>query len=146
MKPLWERLGEVREARLAIAEGGTERHGSGTVSVDRPDPACIVWEERGTWNDTPGHAMPYRDRMHWKWDATRGVLALHHARRGDDAAVHLGDLTPGPDGTWRSVAPHLCGADTYDAALSVRQAEIVVVWRIFGPTKDIRMVRTYPLT
>lgn len=140
---LWERLAMARSGDLAIEEGGVERHGSGTVSVDRPDPSTIVWEERGAWNDAPGHAMPYRDRLRWTWDPARGILALHHARRGDDGAVHLGDLAPGPDGTWRSLAPHLCGADTYDAALTLQGPEIVVVWRVHGPKKSYRVVRRY---
>ena len=143
MKELWERLGAVQQVHLAIAEGGTERHGSGTVSIDRPDPTSIIWEERGTWNDAPGHDMPYRDRLRWRWDPTRGILELHHARRGDDRAVRLGDLTPGPDGIWRSVAPHLCGADTYDAALTLHDGGVQVVWRVTGPSKRYLVARRY---
>ena len=143
MNALWERLGQVRRGELAIAEGDTEQRGSGVVTVDRPDPSCIVWDERGTWSDAPGHTMAYRDRLRWTWDAARGILVLHHARRGDDSAVHLGDLAPGPDGTWRSLAPHLCGADAYDVAVTAEEQQLVVVWRILGPKKDIRMVRIY---
>ena len=77
------------------------------------------------------------------WTTRRGLLTLHHTRRGDDSAVHLGDLAEGPDGAWRSLAPHLCGADTYDVVITIGAEELVLAWRVRGPSKDYLMVRRY---
>ena len=143
MNELWDRLGRIRTSRLRVEDGGTMREGSGTVTVDRPDPFCIAWDERGTWSDAPGHMMAYRDRLRWTWDSARGILVLHHARRGDDSAVHLGDLAQGPDGTWRSLAPHLCGRDQYVVEVVVRREEMIVEWTVAGPKKGYTLRRRY---
>ena len=139
----WERLIAVTRSEFAVKDGGVQREGSGTVTIHRPDPLTIVWEETGTWRGPAGSPTHYRDRLRWERQDARGLLVLHHARRGDTAPVHLGDLAPGPDGIWRSLAPHLCGADRYDSALTVEGSDLVVAWRVEGPRKQYAMVRRY---
>ena len=144
MKELWDRLGRVRTSRLRVEDGGTTREGSGTVIIHRAGPSVVEWEERGSWRDAAGHATTYHDRLRWTLDTSAGVLSLFHLRQGETHPIHLADLSAGAEGRLVPALPHLCGDDTYLAALKVTDGTLELRWDVQGPKKNYRMFRSYP--
>ncbi|HVX87982.1 MAG TPA: DUF6314 family protein [Gemmatimonadales bacterium] len=143
MKELWDRLGRVRASRLRVEEGGTTREGSGLVTIDRPDPFVIEWEERGSWRNEEGRETPYHDRLRWTLHAPAGVVSLHHLRQGEARPVHLADLRADGEDRFVPLLPHLCASDTYLADLHALAEGVRITWRVSGPTKSYSLVREY---
>ncbi|MCI0510612.1 DUF6314 family protein [Chromohalobacter sp.] len=121
----------------------------------------MSWSGKGVGTVTPeahsggvrfieqGHFLPRgqsRDvafRNVYRWDLHPERIALYHERRGTEAAVWLFDLIADSASTLSSHAPHLCGADTYRARLTLEPRGFRLDWHIVGPRKDERLLYHY---
>ncbi|MCT8467759.1 hypothetical protein KZO85_04115 [Chromohalobacter canadensis] len=121
----------------------------------------VAWSGQGSGTVAPethtdwvrftehGHFLPQGQsrevafRNVYRWDLHPEHIALYHERRGPDAAVWLFDLVADSSTTLISKSPHLCGADTYQARLTLEAHGFRLEWHIAGPRKDERLVYHY---
>ena len=68
---------------------------------------------------------------------------MSHLRYGADAEVRLVELIPLSEVAWKSVEPHVCGADVYQAELEFREKGFLLRWRISGDKKDTLIENYY---
>ena len=139
---LWRRLAAVRCLSI-VAEGasGGKMAGEGTVEVVREEPNVIVFRERGVWHNGPG--TTFRNVYRWTREAEGTSIRLEHLRFGAAQPVALVVLVPEGPGRWRAAAPHVCGADRYDADVALTDEGVVLRWRIAGPRKGQEVEARY---
>ncbi len=123
---------------------GWSGQGAGTVSVTLPRDACVVWQERGTWQNQQGTIMPFHNRYRWTGVGDRR-LRLEHLRF--QTPVHLIDLVPCCNDpkpqTWQAEQPHACGDDAYHLSLQRHDIALQMDWTITGPHKQEHIVYWY---
>lgn len=88
-----------------------------------------------------GTPIVFQNVYRWVEDADR--LSLWHERFGRDAAVWLFDLVAADHHSLVTAAPHPCGADRYDARLTLAADGFDLRWSITGPRKDETLAYRY---
>ena len=106
-------------------------HGRGTVAVEQVDQA-LLFRESALFTSSDGHKVELQNR--YRWSRLPQSLQLAHLRRGEP--VLLFELEPVTEHGFRSVQPHLCGADTYSAELLLHKTQLEMIWHIRGPRKN----------
>ena len=98
--------------------------------------------ERGHFTPrATGAPIAFQNVYRWVEQADR--LSLWHERFGRDAAVWLFDLVAADRNTLVTAAPHPCGADRYDARLTLTGDGFDLRWSITGPHKDETLAYRY---
>lgn len=142
---LWTQLARVR--RVRIVARSDERTawtgaGDGDVAVASPRGGVLTFTESGSWEPASAGATRFRNVFRWTLvDPER--IRLEHLRFGEARPVFLFDLAPGKEGSWRSVEPHVCGADRYRASIGGKHGALIVRWRVAGPRKEARIEYEY---
>jgi hypothetical protein len=103
----------------------------------------MTFAEEGTWAPDGGRELRFHNVYCWTRQAESGTLRLEHLRFGADNPVLLFDLSATDTGEFRSVSPHVCGPDCYEAALTVEGDRIGLRWRVHGPAKQEAIDSTY---
>ena len=143
---LRERLAAIRRLRFTARPGPQSRTGwagQGEAEVRIGDDADgLRFHESGMFtpeaSDTP---VAFRNVYRWQFHDDR--VALWHERFGRAAAVWLFDLVPIDTGVYAAADSHLCGADRYDARLTLVDAGFDLRWSIAGPRKDETLAYHY---
>ena len=141
---LWKALGSISKLRFDAnteSQTGWNGHGTGVVNVRAPDPMILVFEEVGTWRAEGGSELTFRNTF--RWTNLGESLRLEHLRFGPTNPVHLFDMEPTSDGTWREHAGHVCREDCYTATLSLQRGHLSLAWRINGSKKNESIQYTY---
>lgn len=146
LEAVWSRLRRARASRiraeLHTADGPWFAGGVGALEVLEPEAGTLLLTERGTWTAADGgHTVSYRAA--YRWTRVEDAIRLAHVRLGPDRPVDLGLLVPAAGGRLAAARPHLCGADRYEATLTVEGEAVRLVWRVRGPAKDQLVVHTY---
>ena len=128
-------LGRVHKFQVEVTSANEEpAKGSGSVDIERPDKESVIWRETGRWNQRY-NSLEFTNC--YKWSLLKSDrLGLAHLRYGDEKPVHLAELIPNNKENWCSIAPHLCGSDSYLLTLSPHSSGLMLKWRINGPHKD----------
>ncbi len=145
--PLWQLLREVRRLRVQVhadspdpARDRRERHrGSGVIEVEE-GAASVLWRERGQWETGRLAGLSFRNVTRWTRSAESGALEVAHGRRV--RTVFLAAFQEERPGLLVAVAPHLCGGDSYSAALHWREDRLVLVWSVSGRRQSYRLAVT----
>ena len=144
---IWQRLTTVR-ALLSQCHSqlqtGWNGEGEGRVSVDSPTPGILVFNEEGHWQNESGTRFPFRNIYRWTLHSSAPQrIALEHLRFGPQNPVFLLDLVPADAHRLRSLSPHLCGDDRYEATLYLANNALYFEWLVKGPAKDEHLLYTY---
>lgn len=140
------RLSALRSLRFTATPGrasqtGWAGHGTARIqaSTDRDG---IRLYERGHF--TPAAAgTPIAFENVYRWVEHNDRLSLWHERHGRDAAVWLFDLVAADHNSLVTAAPHPCGADEYDARLTLTADGFDLRWSITGPRKNETLAYRY---
>ena len=133
-----ETLSKVRVVRVSAQskKGGGDGNyaGAGSVQVHRQDDFCLEIIEGGVGGGVQESSPPLRFSNHLRWSIhSESCLQFERMRTGAESVVLR--LQVGDDGVWRTLNPHLCGADLYEVTAEARVGEILVTWKILGPQK-----------
>ena len=117
--------------------------GQGEARIESShDPDGIRLHESGHFTpQATGTPVAFRNVYRWVNQGDR--LALWHERFGRDAAVWLFDLAATGTDELATIEAHLCGADRYDARLSLAVEGFDLRWSITGPNKDETLAYRY---
>lgn len=143
---LTQRLPSIRHLTFTSRSGSASGvawsgQGHGQVEVDSLSNA-VRFLERGHFLPL-GQSREVAFRNVYRWELQPDRVTLYHERRGAENAVQLFDLVADSATTLVSESPHLCGADTYQARLSLIEGGFRLEWCIAGPRKDERLVYHY---
>lgn len=132
------RLALLRQLTFTATPGpashtGWAGRGAGQIRVSHDDDGLRL-HEQGRFTPADGASVAFKNV--YRWVQHDDQLSLWHERFGHDAAVWLFDLAPAGDRTLATVEPHLCGADRYQAELTLVADGFDLYWRITGPRKD----------
>ena len=136
----WQRLAAVTELSFSARSGastptGWTGQGAGGVEVSSFSPRQMLFQESGQFIHASGSQSKFNNV--YRWTATDdNAIQLEHLRFGPEHPVFLFAMKPQPDGSFRSVEPHLCRDDCYTAEMSIRADVIHLRWTIAGPRKN----------
>lgn len=143
---LLSRLRPVRSLRFEARSDtatGWDGVGVGSVAVTEPATGVMVFHETGWWTPTASPATSFDFRNTYRWTVVGDVVRLEHLRFGAEQPVLLFDITPGEDGRWRDMSPHLCREDCYSASLVADGGPMELEWTIVGPQKRVHIRYVY---
>lgn len=147
-RPLWHFLGQVQclsfvaRSELPVGWNG---HGSGSVVVEQPADDILIFHESGIWQPQGGGEIDFSNIFRWLRLGPE-VIRLEHLRYGPEQPVYLFDLAVQDDGEWKSVEPHLCREDVYEAHLWLYEPSILMTWSITGPKKQETLEYSYGIS
>ncbi len=122
----------------AAPEDAWSLSGSGTVEVDHT-PATLLLREKGSLLRN-GLTLAYHTS--WRFENESGTFWLGHARH--DTPFRLLELIPAAHSSWVSPRPHLCGADVYEARITLLpNGATQLDWQTRGPKKNHLITRIY---
>lgn len=133
LEAAWQQLARVQHFTLVC--GGL--HGEG--SVVRKGHDTYVFMESGRWCNGVEQLDRFQNTTYWTRDIKRNTLSV----QTDRVESPLATFTAGPETTWHSSHPHICGADTYVGAVTWHEASVQLEWRVSGPAKNLHIVITY---
>ncbi|MES1951685.1 hypothetical protein S4A8_12562 [Salinisphaera sp. S4-8] len=143
---LRERLAAIRRLRFTARPGPHSRTGwagQGEAEVRiGDDEDGLRFHESGTFTPEASGA-PVAFRNVYRWQCHDDRIALWHERFGREAAVWLFDLVAIRADMFVAADSHLCGADRYDARLTLVDAGFDLCWTIAGPHKDETLTYRY---
>ncbi|MEZ4702297.1 MAG: DUF6314 family protein [Rhodothermales bacterium] len=141
----WRHLLAARASRVETRTGDVGLCiGEAVIRVEAMASPCAVETiERGVWTSGPLAGIAFSTAYRWVWDAGSGHLHLSHLRFGADRPLFLVTLVRRKTNDWRTVAPHRCGADVYEAAITSSPAGFSLRWRVQGPVKDQQLTTRY---
>lgn len=116
--------------------------GRGTVTVEAPSSDVFVFSEEGTWKPIRGRPSRFTNVFRWTL-ITADLIRLEHLRFGVERPVHLADLSPDMNETWRSALPHICGQDCYSISMRPHPTGVDVWWTVSGPEKKTSTAYEY---
>lgn len=116
--------------------------GEGVVEVATAAGA-VTWQERGRWTSGELAGLAFHNAVQWRRTGP-AAIEVSHLRRGAEQPTFLVELRPGETG-WRAVAPHLCGADRYDARLDWTSDALSLEWQVTSPTDPYTLRWSAPL-
>ena len=141
----WDRLATVTGlAFTATSTTATGWAGAGTgqVTVGRVGRSVIVFDERGTWVQSPsGRQFTFTNAF--RWTLAADSIRLEHLRFGAARPVHLFNLVTDGKNELTASTPHACGDDRYTATLTWDSDAVRLAWRIRGPKTDVTIGYTY---
>jgi hypothetical protein len=145
---VWDRLAAIRNVSFkshsrSIAVSGWEGEGTGAVTVEREEPATLVFREAGTWRSAEGRQFQFNNAYRWTLDTPRTCLRLEHVRFGADHPVLVFDLVAIAERRLQSASPHVCSEDCYSALLELAADMIRLDWKITGPKTDEAILYRY---
>lgn len=142
---IWQRLTTVctlhSQCRSQL-QTGWNGEGEGRVCVDTPNAETLIFSEEGHWQNESGTRFPFHNIYRWTLHTSQRI-ALEHLRFGPQNPVFLLDLVPADPHRLRSLSPHLCGDDRYEATLFLADDALCFEWTVKGPAKDEHLLYTY---
>ena len=112
---------------------GWTGQGIGIVKVREPSPDILLFEEVGSWRL---NEQELRFTNVFRWTREENLLRLEHLRFGPEKPVFLFEMQCDTDEIWRSIAPHLCREDHYNASLHFADGRLFLNWTVRGPRHD----------
>lgn len=148
LKEFWNALLNVkhlsfRAGKKLSVEACRRAQGSGGVLVSSIGDRVIVFNEKGSWDDSEGQQYNFTNMFRWTLDCLQSTLALEHLRRGVENPVFLFHLVPTGPWTLSSAASHLCGEDAYFGQLHLQGQRLCLKWRVIGGQKDEEIEYVY---
>jgi len=122
--------------------------------MERPDSHTLIFRETGRWQPDRGRGSRFHNVFRWSRLSPERIR-LEHGRLGWEQPVFLFDLVPQSTQHWVSLAPHLCGRDTYTAIITLcpenepknepedNPDDWHMAWQILGPQKQAHLHYTY---
>ncbi|GAB4211130.1 MAG: DUF6314 family protein [Synechococcales cyanobacterium] len=146
LDPVWPFLQTVTTVRFtshSAQQDGWQGTGLGSVQVQMlTDDSLIFWETGHWYPQRGGRVTRFHNAFRWT-RLTPERIRLEHGRFGWEQPVILFDLVPQSAHLWVSLAPHVCGNDTYTATVSPRHDEWAMRWQILGPRKQAQLRYAY---
>jgi hypothetical protein len=105
---LWSHLRQVRLLRFVARSGAAtswDGIGTGSVVVETPSDASLIFREAGMWQPERGQESRFTNVFRWSL-VRPDLIRLEHLRFGPDRPVFLFEIGPVADGRWQSVRPH----------------------------------------
>lgn len=123
----WKALQHIRTVRYIAGE----RMGFGTVSIERPSPYTLIFEEEGKWEK----GLNFHNTFQWHIDPQKEVLSLEHLRRGRNHPTFLFHLIPVSNHFLESIDTHLHGEETYYGYVEEKPPGLKLHYRALTPHK-----------
>ena len=140
MERLWNHLLTIRTLDYISKSYNDNKSingsGSGTVVPVLNGTSSITCTERIIWKPETGLALELKNTYRWKYEPRKDIISLTHLRYGADNPTDLTAFVPDGAFSYRSVAPHSCCEDTYDAYIMRNKNGIFLKWRVTGPRKN----------
>jgi len=140
LEAVWKRLSSVNSlvfhATSGTSKGGWNGEGRGSVVVESVDSDTILFHEDGMWKPETGKELTFQNVYRWTALLESHSLRLEHLRFGHNHPVYLFDLGQADEVTWKSVEPHVCRDDLYEAIMKLDGEVLTLHWTIEGPTKN----------
>lgn len=136
---VWQRLPRLRRLAFTAEAGAVSLthwcgHGAAKITVTQAQDVVRLYEDGHFTPISQTGAQPFRNV--YRWVLMDDHLALAHERFGVGGAVPLVNLVAQDETTLAATAPHVCGADRYDARLLLTPNSLILNWHITGPRKD----------
>jgi len=112
------------------------------LKVTKPDNFSIITEELGGWINNLGQKVVSKNT--YKWTAQNdSILKLEHLRFGEKKPIFLVNFYYKKTNFWKSLKPHICKQDVYEAELKIFSAKIMLIWNIQTPEHTYTIASTY---
>jgi len=112
------------------------------LNVIRQDNNSIITEELGKWVNNYGQRVVSKNIF--KWSALNdSILKLEHLRFGEEKPLFLVNFYNEKNYLWKSLEPHICGQDIYNAELDIFPTNIKLEWKINTPKHTYTIVSKY---
>jgi len=140
MQSLWNHLLRVRTLEYISRSYNDHKSingsGSGTVVPVQNGSSIITFNERIRWKSERGPALELKNTYRWKYEPDTDFISLEHLRYGVDNPSYLTAFMSDGALSYKSVAPHSCREDAYDAYIMRNKSGIYLKWRVTGPRKN----------
>ncbi|MDD7805688.1 MAG: DUF6314 family protein [Endozoicomonas sp. (ex Botrylloides leachii)] len=147
LQSLWQALPQLSGYELVSLSGRCSKarwqgKGEGAVIPDAISASHCYIKERGVFILENGTELESHNE--WLWQKLPDRVRLFHVRRGRDSPVELFELHEDVDSnTLRSISPHLCGEDVYEATVWLINTNVHIRWCISGKVKDEQLNYCY---
>ena len=112
------------------------------LKVNKPNESTIITEELGDWVNNEGQKVVSKNT--YKWTIRNdSILKLEHLRFGEEKPIFLVNFYNDKNNLWKSLKPHICEQDIYQAELVISHTNIKLTWSIETPKHTYSIVSTY---
>lgn len=112
------------------------------LKVTRPDDSSIITEELGDWINNEGQKVVSKNIYKWSVQ-NNSILKLEHLRFGEKKPIFLVNFYNKKNYLWKSLKPHICEQDIYNAEIDISPTNIKLIWNINTPKHTYTIVSKY---
>ena len=112
------------------------------LKVTRPDDSSIITEELGDWINNEGQKVVSKNIYKWSVQ-NNSILKLEHLRFGEKKPIFLVNFYNEKNYLWKSLKPHICEQDIYNAEIDISPTNIKLIWNINTPKHTYTIVSKY---